>query len=561
MKKRILFLLLTLCLILSVFTLASCGKKDKKGGGEQTTAATTDKWEILAPRITMLPEDFRQLKIEYSAYKSAGSKTSKNDVYLKGPDTIEAVGTPAIQIMVYERNRAAEATLGTTVEFVSWDYAWGKQAGQIDLVVKGNDPDAPDLFVNMIYDLNMELLNSSFKDVWSIPGSFFDFSTPGWQSVWMNNMSLTGDRAYVLGSDYFLDIMRVMTILPFNMDMMDKNAAKLGPVILNEGESLGPGEKLSAYFIDFVEKGNWTWDVLGKFCEAIWHDENGDGQDSIQDILGIIADENQGFSAGAFVYSCGETLVEEYKINDPNSAYYGKQWIKYADDSAGLNQIFDKVKAVFDGHGSLSTSKDYSPSSNTPEKPGLAYHHTKFAKSEILFGGVCLLGTLEDATFQNMTDLYSVLPCPKVDASKSYNTIIYNTGDAGAINVRTQPGKAKVLTAYLQYCTERSVPIREEFLQIVTKHKTTTYNQGTDRMLELIYDGILYGRDKAIDDLIGDQARSGGRWHSMMKINHFSVGADFIASEYKSLRAAKQSLLDECLRTWYTLPKVEPDAE
>ena len=560
MKKRIIFLLLTLCLILSVFALASCGKKGKTGGGEQTTAATTDKWEILAPRITMLPEADRQLKIECSSLVTS-EKGSKNDVYLKGPDTIDAAGTPAIQMMIYERNRNADNLFGTTTNFVFWNYGYGKQAGQINLVVQGHDPEAPDLFVNMIYDLNMSLMLGHFKDVWSIPNSFFDFSATGWLTAWMENMSLTGDRAYILGSDYFLDVFRSITALPFNMDLMDNNAAKLGPVILDEGESLGSGEKLSAYFIDFVEKGNWTWDVLGKLCEASWVDKDGDGQTSIGDDLGIIADRFGGINAASFLYSCGEQHTEAYTIRDDSSAYNGKQWIRYPEDSTSLNQIFDKVKSVFEGDGALSTS--YTFKGNTPEEPGAAYHHTKFALSELLFAGVCTLGTLEDATFQNMKDLYSVVPCPKVDVSKSYNTIIINQADAGAINVHTTPAKAKALTAYLQYCTERSVPIREEFLQIVMKYKVATHNQGTDRMLDLIYDSILYGRDKTVEDLVcpeSDDSR-GDRWHSVLKEGEFCGGSSNLASQYKALRDKKQAKLDEYMAKWYGLPKVEPNAE
>ena len=520
---------------------------------EATTEATTDKWEEIATKITMITASDRNLKIECSEFETA-EKASRNDVYLKGPDAVEDGVTPAIQTMVYERNRAADALLGTTTTFVFWDYDWGKQGPQIDLVVKGKAADAPDLFVNMLYDLNKELLNATFKDVWSIPNSYFDFTAEGWLSAWMENLSFTGDRAYILGSDYFLDVFRAIPLLPFNMTMMDENAVKLAPVILGEDEKLGAGEALTTYFFDLVEEGNWTWDVLGKLCEATWVDVNNDGQDSIGDVLGIIADEYGGINSGSFVYSCGENLTAVSVIEDETSEYNGKQWIKYADTSAGLNRIFDEVKAVFDGPGSLSTRATYD--GDTPDNPGVAYHHIKFAASELLFAGVCLLGGLEDDAFQTMTDLYSVVPCPKTDVSKEYNSIVHNVGDAGAMNVNANPRKARVVSAYLQYCTEKSPAIREEFLEIVTKYKTTTYNQGTDRMLEIIYDSILLGRDKTVDDLVG-----GDRWHVLIKNDHFGVGSDYISSRYESLRSSKQTQLDTYMKKWYTLPKTEPKSE
>ena len=570
--KRIVSLCLLLCVVFSVFALASCGGKapdeataapeteatSPEDETDPTTAAvTTDKWEALAPKITMLSERDRSLKIECSEFKTA-EKASKNDIYLKGPDEIVDGVTPMIEQMVYDRNRAADELLGTKIEFVFWDITYGEQKDQIDLVVKGNAADAPDLFVNMIYDLGLEILRGTFKDIRSIPGSFFDFSAKGWLTTWMDNMSLTGDRAYILGSDYFLDVFRAMTVLPFNMTMMDLNAAKLAPAVIGEDEDpLGVGEVLTTRFFDLVEEGRWTWDVLGKLCEAIWVDEDGNGSDSIYDTLGIIATEYGGQSAGSFIYSCGEELTVEYRITDPDSSYFGQQWIKYADTSEGLNKIFDAVKAVFDGPGSMSTNQP--PEKNTPEQPGAAYFLTKFAARELLFAGVCQLSALEDDVFQQMEDLYSVVPCPKADEKNAYNSVIYNDADAGAINVNIGPRKAKTLTAYLQYCTENSPAIRTQFLQIVTKYKTTTYNQGTDRMLEIIYAGIIWGRDKAVEDLFGESLR-GNRWHALMKSNHFTEGADFISQQYESLRAVKQKQLDKDLEIWYTLPKVEPNA-
>ena len=569
MKKPIGLLLILSTLILA---FASCGGKTPEAttagatssATERTTeiAATTepateaettaDKWEEIAPKITMLAEKERTLKIECSEFVTA-EKASRNDVYLKGPDSVEDGVTPAIRVMVYERNRDADALLGTTVEFVFWNYGWGEQAGQIDTVVKGNAPDAPDLFVNMLYDLNLELLNGTFKDIWSIPNSFFDFDSRGWLKTWMENLSFSGDRAYILGSDYFLDAFRAMAVLPFNLTLMDENAAALAPAIIGEGETFGAGEELSARFFDLVETGDWTWDVLGKLCEAIWVDTDGNQQDSIGDRLGIIADEYGGINSGSFIYSCGEELTEVYFVEDESSPDYNKQRIKYADTSAGLERIFEEVKAVFDGPGSLSTYAKFD--GNTPDEPGVAYHHIKFAERGLLFAGVCLLGGLEDEAFQNMEDVYSVVPCPKTDKTKSYNSIIHNVADVGAINVHLNPRKLKTVTAYLQFCTERSTEIREEFLEIVTKYKTTTYNQGTDRMLDLIYASILYGRDKTVDDLVGGQ-----RWHSLMKEQHFVAGADYITTQYASMVSGRQNKLNGHLNTWYTLPKVEPEA-
>ena len=565
---------LILCILLCLPAFASCGgsgetaatttaaetapvttgtTETEAGEAEVTTVlATTDKWEEIVPKITMIAERDRTLKIEYSTGGSE-EKWSRNDIYLEGPDEVVDGETPLIQQMIYERNEAAKNLLGVSIVYLQWDYGFGKQQEPIELAVKGNDANAPDLFVNMLNDAGKAMLKGVFKDVWSIPGSFFDFDSEGWLKEWMENLSFTGDRAYILGSDYFLDILRVMDVLPFNMTMMDERAVKLAPAIIGADETLGQGEDLTTYFFDLVDEGKWTWDVLGKLCEAAWVDSDGDGADSIRDVLGIISDGYGGINAASFVYCCGEPLTEAYPIEDESSEYNNKQWIKFRDDSSGLNRIYDAVKSVFQGPGSLTTS--YTFSGNTPENPGAAYHHTKFAAGELLFAGICTLGALEDQVFQEMTDLYSVVPCPKLDPDKDkpYNTIIINQGDVGVINVNANPRKAKVLSAFIQYCTENSGEIREQFLQIVTKYKTTTYNQGTDRMLEIIYDSVRYGRDKTVDDLNKDP-----RWHRIMMEEKFVAGSDVITTRYAQAIQQKQALLDNVMKTWYTLPKVEP---
>ena len=120
MKKLISVLLLLATLVLP---LASCG--GKKGsdattdatvgsGASETTAerttvaATTEdpKWLEIAPKVAMVTEKDRTLKIELSSHGDA-EKTSKNDKYVVGPDEVVPGTTPRIEQLVYERNKAA----------------------------------------------------------------------------------------------------------------------------------------------------------------------------------------------------------------------------------------------------------------------------------------------------------------------------------------------------------------------------------------------------------------------------------------------------------------------
>ena len=555
MKRPILLLLL---LVFLAAALVSCNTKAPAPTEGETTAAGTasgepaatdaDRWEALAPKVTIMAERLRNLRFEISTFGNA-EKSSKNKPYIVGPDEIVDGVTPVIEQRVYRRNRAAGELLKINVEYVFWDdLAWAKQAGRITDLVQAKAVDAPDLFVNGMYDLNKALLTvGAFRDIRSIRDSFFDFDAEGWMKEWMDDMSFTGDRAYVLGGDYFIDLLRTISVLPFNVDLMNRNAPDLAPALF--GEEATPGEDISPRFFDMVERGEWTWDLLGKLCEAIWEDSDGDGQDSIGDQLGILADTRISMTAGIYCYSNNERLFETKVIEDPNSKYYNKRWTYYPGSMDALGDIFDAVSSVYLGKGSLAT--DAPVEGDTPESPGLAYHWIKFGQGETLFAGACVLGALEDNAFQQMHDLYSVVPLPKVSVEQKYNSLIHDTGDAGAINVNVAPLKAKVISAYLQYCTEHSKNIRTEFLQTVTKFKTAVYNQGTDRMLELIYANIVGGRDKMIENVVGGDIK----WHEELKKSGFTMTSGDFVSIYEANYPSKQNVLDDIIRKWYTYPK------
>ena len=569
MKKLTVALLLILCAVLCIFSFTSCSKK-KKGTVTEAPPATTDKWEPLGAEIKAYSADDRTLRIQMSAYGDA-EKTSRNDKYIEGPDedAVNKKKTDTIGKLIWERNTRANQVFGTTVQYIYWDetdLGWGKQAGKIVELVQAADPQAPDMYIDMLYDLNKAMLSKGvFKDVWSLPGSYFDFSADGWMTEWMESLSFTGDRAYILGSDYFIDFFRNMGVLPFNAALMDENGSKLAKALF--GEDLADGETMSQRFFDYVEEGKWTWASLKKLCEAIWVDNAPTDQDSLNDTLGIIIEAYSGMPATIALYSTGESLTEVKTVN-------GVQTISYPDEPGALKEIFNAISDVFKGNGSFVTNVQGGGS--TEDKPGIGYHYIKFAENTLLFTDPSLLGTLEDDVFQQMMQhyLYSVVPLPKLSEYKmdgsdyvldaagekiplKYNTVIHNTADVGAISVRTTGGKARVLSAYMQFCAENSGAVRKEYLEVVTKFKTTDYNQGTDRMLDLIYDSVITARDKALDDAI--DCLEGGRevrFHQKLKGGDapFENDASFIASEYTKIISTKSSLLGQVLTTWRNLP-------
>ena len=515
-----------------------------------TEALVEMDWDQIGAAVSAYNEEDRLLRIQYDMYVSA-ENIPQNNKYLQGPDELSDT-TSEIETMVYNRNHDAAELLGLTLEYIQWDnYSWGKQAGQILTLVNGAALDAPDLYVDMLYDLNVAMKQSGvFKDVKSIPDSYFDLTAEGWMTDWMDSLSFTGDRTYILGGDYFLELFRAMGVLPFNVNLMDANQTELAKALLPD-EQLGAGEKLSYRFFDLVEEGEWTWEALSKLCAAVWQDTDGDSQNSFEDVLGIVTDRYTGLPASLIVYSAGIRLTETYVIEDTESEYYGKTWVRYYDDSSLLGGIFDAVSNVFTSPGSFVTN--FNPDSGKT----LQDHYTKFAEDTLLFAGPILLGALENDAFQGMESVWSLVPLPKISVDDDYNTVIHNTADVGAISVRTTPDKARALSAFLQYCNVNSGDIREEFQQIVTKFKTVTYNQGTDRMLDIIYENVITGRDKALEDVA--EQTSGKTSASWMKSQAYAADSSFVVTKYEEELTKKQEKLDKIMRIWYALPTSESE--
>ena len=77
-------------------------------------------------------------------------------------------------------------------------------------------------------------------------------------------------------------------------------------------------------------------------------------------------------------------------------------------------------------------------------------------------------------------------------------------------------------------------------------------------MLDLIYDGITDGFDKAVEDLMNNNSTvKSNRWHAIIKDHGFRWSSSDLADVYQSAVNNKQARLDSVLETWYTLPKAQ----
>ena len=555
MKKLLSALLL---LVMLVAALASCGPKEPGTTTPEPTTppvttttppeTTTDVWESIATDVKAMGEANRTFKFEFSDLVE-GAYQARAQEYMQGPDAING-SSATIDTLVYERNTAAKNLLGVNISYVYGAYAWSKAMPQIQAQTNdANNPDAADMFAYMMYDMEGATFNASFRDLASIEGSYFDWEKDGWNYQVMEEMSIDRTKIYVMASDYFVDFHRNYVVLPFNMTMLDSLADVLGEVILPAGTTLRDNELLSDYLFQMVQDKKWTYDVLTALCEAIYVDNDTDNEDDSSDRSGIWLDTYGGTMAAAMLYSTD--IVSLYDTTATEGDIAGMIRPTYPATGDELNKIFLAVGKLINAKGS------YSFGSNSKNA------NATFATGQILTPGPACIAEIESEAVQAMTDAVSVLPMPLLAEGGTYKTYVHNVAAMGAFNINST--KYIAMSAYIQYCSENSAAIVDEYLQVIMKFKQTTFNLGTSDMLDIVYSNIGSVREMILDNMLrlrkGSTTLAGigdTRWHANIKGGNFSMAANAstgaFLDKYDTLKAAKQQAMDELVLEWSKLP-------
>ena len=179
-----------------------------------------------------------------------------------------------------------------------------------------------------------------------------------------------------------------------------------------------------------------------------------------------------------------------------------------------------------------------------------------FASGTLLFGGCAMMGVVEAETYQEMEQQFGLVPIPKLREDLEYNTLIHNVGKCGAISLSTT--KPRQISAFIQYCSENSGDVVNEYYNYAMKYKYTS-DAGTAEMLDLIYENIVSIREKALDDLLSASNSDAKTyaWHYMLMgaegNKNYQSNADQIASVYETAIRIKQSVIGQLLTKWKNL--------
>jgi hypothetical protein len=385
---------------------------------------------------------------------------------------------------------------------------WGANVSKIETTVKnGANAESPDVYVNFIYDLSYATLKGCFSNLLGksrgageLKGlNYFEFAKEdykpdknmeGYLYGYMSNITTDQSKMFLLASDYTVDVVRAYFIVPVNVRLAES-------VIEDVIGDVNKDTKFDIYDLyALVEAGKWTYQTLMDFAAEIYTPA-ADNQGTVKlsdEVLGF-AMTRDGFGESGFLYSTNVSIIK------PTVDKYGMDTYYLPDTNDDFFELCDYIATLskapgvfpyFEGAGSW---KQYGDKSYDQIR-------TRFSTSNLLFGGVDLLGALENEQIQQMkeTDGFGILPVPMYKEGVGYNVHIHNVGRVASISAITL--KFAECTAFLNYQSTHSAEILSSYYDYKLLFDVAAGDNGTKAMLKLLNDNVGSSFDKVTDDII-----------------------------------------------------------
>ncbi len=540
MKSRLTKMLCLMLVLVMVFAMAvACGKKDdtpNKGdngnnNGNNNSGNTDD-----APIETHWYDtvDFGGQKITIQLSDDTSDPELPADIaYIQGPDSVsDTTGVDKVKNLVKERNRTVASKKNGINVTVDYKYTivegytdrWSHISSVISMAESNYSmSNKADLYIDMMYDMlgaacekavfdNVLKYTKTNSGVNGWVGGYFDIqSYNGYNTALMDDMTLTSERQVLIASDYFLDVLRAMLVLPFNLSMYAEYATD---------------DADAANLYQMVMDGEWTWDQLLSYNGVA----SSAGSATIDDSRILMAIANGGMMASGFLYSTDYTI-------------YKQDGDKYT-----LKTTCDQLQQLFSKAGTLNGVRGIVILSG--ESKAVSDSNRKFTSGEALFATVNMLGILETTDFQEMAQgSLSILPVPKLNTQLEYSTLTNSRARVGALSYHSTNQVA--MSAYIQLSTEESGTVKDTYFDDAILGKYLA-GSGASTILNMIYNRLGNAKNAIIENLILNRDWTIGQancWAQLIKADKMT-GNQNISSKMVSCVNAKQTILDKTVEAW-----------
>ena len=614
MKTKIIALLLAMVVMVGAF--ASCGLGGSKepgndpnnnsGSGNNTDVSGTDKrpWG----ETTLIFE------LNENSNKSELASTSRR--YLAGDMSTTTEGKHAVDTLVAARNAKAYAEANVRVEYKflpeEGREVWGQNINRINEQVTSGAASAPDIYCNFVYDMVAASLKGSFanllsttmenKDGTNLSGAEHNYFTFAYEidmkddgkdymTEYMRSLTLSKTKMYCLSSDYFTDMVRAFFVVPVNITMLETLKVSNEDGQYNSdradattGEAGKDGKFTIEDFYQLVEDGEWTYETLAAYSQAIYVDSNtAVGGEDLGDQLGFALATSSGLSASGMLYTTSIVIIDRKMDLDKGEYTYSYPGTEKNPSGAGyimsaggehkeLENFCTAISNLFQANGVLAIGDE--EATQAGKASALLAIREKFANNSMLFGGVICLGSLEYHEYKDMNAKgkgYGIAPVPLYRGEYTnaqgetqrdqYLTQIHNIGRIGAISYTTK--KFAQCTYFLDYQCMNSNEILTTYYDYKLQYEVGNSEvKGNVEMLKYIRNNVRSSFDKAYEDALGifySEATANDSqkqiWHYIIKDSGYTIDGETMGAYYDMYAPIKaQRLYDLENSTFPSLP-------
>ena len=588
MKSRIIAFLMIMVLLVPTFASCDIIEKIKDKGNKDEPE----------PLVEGYPWSKTEIVFSINEDSDTDQLPSSSKRYLAGVlEESELKDHSRVDDYVEERNDGATEKTGISVKYQylpdGGNYGWGNNIQYIYRQATGGATDAPDVYVNFVYDMVAASLKGAFANLYSTTmyGEGHELSSPEYNYFafednrayqdtgkdymyeYMRSLTLSKHKMYCLSSDYFVDMVRAFFVVPVNIEMLETI-----PVATEEGKAnsdrTGDGAFTIDDFYELVWADEWNYETLAVLADAIMLQTGSEEGIGLDDRIGFALATGTGLPASGMLYTTSITIVKrefdgsDYSYSYPNIKQAANGEFVFDNESEDLTfdqlDTFCKNLATLVGHdGVITVSTEEAKLAGYSGEPEAI--RKKFVNNTLLFVGVIVLGGLEHQDYLDMKGEgrkgYGIVPVPiyHSEGGDEYLTQIHNNGKIGAISVGTK--KFAQCTAYLDYQSNNSNKVLNEYYN--HKLRQTVQVKGTDQnseMLNYIRGHVRSSFDKAFEDALGAHysAQSAGdseksKWHTMIKDANFAL--EDMRTQYAGKATTKAAWLHDLeTKVYDTLP-------
>ena len=492
-----------------------------------------------------------------------GRFTSGTRRYYAGGDT---ASTKVIDISIRNRNGTAAKNAKVKINYQyladTKNNDWSKNIETFFInSINYKAGKSVDIYCNFAYDLTGAAAKGCFANLFSNTDlsekkygagkNFFRFTEAdyeyecenyfdrgvgeGYFFRYMQSLTLSNDKMYVLGSDYCTDLVRAFHVVPVNIELMNN----INPAVLaaNLGDDYNEELTNIQNLYEMVWANKWNYDTLLKFSKSVYTpNQNGlSANADITDTLGF------GIPAGTSLPACGllysssveilkkEHLTAEEKdriiansLNNPidykkANFIVGDYLVYYPDTNQRFTDFADALNDLFERGKTMGVCIVNSADGDC---------RASFIGGKMLFGSIIELGSLEDPDYQGMRagTGFGIVPVPVFDPDDEYRTFVHNNARVIAIETRTD--RFEQISAYLDCQSRTSSDILNMYYESeLAQSLRGEIGDDNSKMLTYIRNHAGSVFDKTCEDLIGvfNVEVASRKWHEILRINRYQV--------------------------------------